>query len=316
MTARLDRDTNGTRPDPRVTVIVVTFNARAYVERCLASLRGQEAHELIVVDNGSSDGTREMLERRFGERLLKLDNPGFGAANNAAARRARGRYLLLLNSDCELGPDAIRALADHLDESPSTWLVAPRLHCADGAAQRSVGRTPTLTTELLNKSMLHRCLPVFTYGRWGFTGEREVDWATGACAMVRACAFRAVGGFDEGFFMFMEDLDLCARLRAAGGRLWFTDTVRALHHGGASSREVPVKARMLVEGERASRRYFRKHHGERATIAIRVMTVLATALRCLVWLPGLALPRYRPSAVARLLAYPRVAWDAATPDRM
>jgi GT2 family glycosyltransferase len=296
--------------DPRVTVIVVAFDGREYVERCLASLAGQEPHELIVVDNGSTDGTREFLERRLGAALLKLNNPGFGAANNFAARRARGRYLLFLNSDCELAPGAIATLATTLDRYPSIWAAAPRLHTANGGFQRSAGRRPTLFTELLNKTMAHRILPFFTYGRWRFTGDRTVDWVTGACMLMRASAFARIGGFDERFFMFMEDLDLCARVRASGGQIRFTDTAAAVHHGGASSTDLDVRARMLAEGERASRLYFAKHHGPRAALAVRWMTLVTAGARWILWLALLAVPRYQDRALARIRAYPVVIREA------
>jgi N-acetylglucosaminyl-diphospho-decaprenol L-rhamnosyltransferase len=299
---------------PRVSVVIVVWNGLDYVKRCLASLASQEPHELIVVDNGSTDGTRELLEKQVGSALIKLDNPGFGAANNAAAKRARGGYLLFLNSDCELGPDAIGTLATILDRSPGAWLAAPRLRSPDGRIQRSVGRAPTLFTEFLNKSMLHRVLPLFTYGRWNFTGDRPVDWATGACMMVRADSFKQIGGFDEGFFMFMEDVDLCVRLRAAGGELRFTDAAWGVHHGGASSNDVTVKARMLIESERASRRYFRKHHGEAAVACVRTMTALTATARFLLGLVGAVIPSYRRMGLARVRAYPLVIRDAVTRD--
>jgi GT2 family glycosyltransferase len=290
----------------RVTVIVVVFNGREYVERCLASLAAQEPHQLIVVDNGSSDGTRELMMERLGSGVLLLDNPGFGVANNVAARHAAGRYLLLLNSDCELAPNALATLADLLDRSPGVSVAAPRLESHDGRFQRSAGRRPTLVTEFLNKSMLHRVAPYFTYGRWDFTGERCVDWVTGACMLVRASAFWRVGGFDGRFFMFMEDLDLCTRLRAEGGEIRFTDSAFAVHHGGGSSQRTHVRARMLAEGERSSRRYFRKHRGPAAELTVRWMTIVTACVRWVVWLPLVTVPRYRMDALARTRAHPVV----------
>ncbi len=298
-------------PVPRVSVIVVTWNARHYVERCLDHLANQEPHELLVVDNGSTDGTREMLRERIlpGAQFILLDNPGFGTANNVAAARASGRYLLLLNGDCELAPDAITKLADYLGRSPAVCAVGPKLHTPDGSAQRSAGRVPTLFTELLNKTMLHWALPYYTYGWWGFTGTRKVGWLTGACVMVRADAFRAVGGFDESFFMFMEDVDLCVRLRTEG-ELHFTDRAQALHHGGQSSMRSDVKTAMLVEGEASSRGYFLKHGGRRALLAVRLITALAAVMRFVVWAPATFWPSLRPSARSRLRAYPRIFLDS------
>jgi N-acetylglucosaminyl-diphospho-decaprenol L-rhamnosyltransferase len=209
---------------PRVSVIVVSWNAREHLIACLDRLAVQEPHELIVLDNGSTDGSLELLRERGDLQLIQLENPGFGAANNVGAKHARGTYLLLLNSDCELDDGALATLADFLDSDPRAGIVGPMLRFPDGRLQRSMGRGPSLLTELLQKTMLHR---IFSYGSYSprtYYADRTPDWVTAACMLVRSEVFAAVGGFDEHFFMLMEDLDLCKRVRDAG----FADRGRAL----------------------------------------------------------------------------------------
>jgi N-acetylglucosaminyl-diphospho-decaprenol L-rhamnosyltransferase len=297
---------------PRVSVIVVSWNAREHLIACLDRLAVQEPHELIVLDNGSTDGSLELLRERGDLQLIQLENPGFGAANNVGAKHARGTYLLLLNSDCELDDGALATLADFLDSDPRAGIVGPMLRFPDGRLQRSMGRGPSLLTELLQKTMLHR---IFSYGSYSprtYYADRTPDWVTAACMLVRSEVFAAVGGFDEHFFMLMEDLDLCKRVRDAGFAVHYTPRAGAVHHLGGSRGK--VSRRMVIEGERSARRYFHKHHGPHAVKALRLLSVLEAAVRrrglasmgshTAVWLPMLASPRRRASALEHLRAYP------------
>jgi GT2 family glycosyltransferase len=298
---------------PRVSVIVVSWNAREHLIACLEHLARQQSHELIVVDNGSTDGSVEMLRQRDDLVLIELENPGFGAANNAGAARAHGGYLLLLNSDCELDDGALETLADHLDRDPGVGVVGPALRFPDGRLQRSMGREPSLLTELLQKTLLHR---VFSYGSYSpraYRSERRADWVTAACMLVRSDAFAAVGGFDERFFMLMEDLDLCKRIRDAGFEVRYTPQAGAVHHLGGSRKRVSRVT--ILEGERSARLYFAKHHGPRAVKALRVLSALEAAIRSTVWLAMLARPSWRASALEHLRAYPALAKRDLGPPR-
>lgn len=290
---------------PRVSVIVVSWNAREHLLACLDRLARQEPHELIVVDNGSSDGSLEMLRARDDLLLIELPNPGFGAANNVGAQHAGGRYLLLLNSDCELDDGALSVLADCLERNPQAGIVGPMLRFPDGRLQRSMGRAPSLFTELLQKTMLHRLFPYWTYSPRAYRSDRRADWVTAACMLVRSDAFAAVAGFDEQFFMLMEDLDLCKRVREAGYEIRYAAGARAVHHLGVS--RGTVNQLMVREGERSARRYFHKHHGRRAEQALRVLSKFEAVIRSAVWLPMLASPSRRAQALEHLRAYPALA---------
>ena len=292
--------------EPLVSVIIVSWNARAHLCRCLEHLEQQMPHELIVVDNGSTDGSREMLRERPDLQLIELDNPGFGAANNAAAKLAGGEYLLLLNSDCELDRNAMQLLADELRDDPRVGIVGPLLRFPNGRLQPSMGRAPTLLTEMLQKTMLHRLINYYTYSPRSYVSDRDADWVTGACMMVRRKLYEELGGFDEQFFMYMEDLDLCDRARAAGYAIRFTPRASAVHHLHGSHADVGT--RMLLEREWSSRRYFLKHHGKSGMRALRALSVVEAVARSLVWLPALLVPKLRDQARYRLKAYPRLAW--------
>ncbi len=287
---------------PRVSVIVVSWNDREHLIACLDRLAKQEPHELIVADNGSTDGSLEALRAREHLLLIELENPGFGAANNVCARHAHGSYLLLLNSDCELDDGALSTLADYLDRDPRVGVLGPTLRFPDGRLQRSMGRAPSLLTELLQKTLLHR---IFSYGSYSprtYHADRTADWVTAACMLVRSDAFATVGGFDERFFMMMEDLDLCKRIREAGFEVRYTALASAVHHLGSSRKK--VNRWMVLESERSLRRYFRKHHGERTVRAVRVLSALGAAIRSAAWLALLASPNHRTSALEHLRAYP------------
>src|ERR1035437_1400985 len=314
------------RDKPQVSAIVVSWNAKEHLARCLEHLAQQAPHELIVVENGSTDGSSELLSARSDLTVIDLENPGFGAANNAGARLAKGDYLLLVNSDCELQEDALRILAQVLDENPRVGIVAPLLRRPTGRLQRSAARgagaargarppaarsprggggEPSLLTELLKKTMLHRIVKYYTYGSWSYDEDRTVDWVSGACMMGRRELFKHVGGFDERFFMFMEDLDLFKRVRDAGYDVQFTTQTSAIHYGGAS--QSAVTTGMLLESERSVRLYFHKHHGPRAVTAIRVLSMIEAVVRSCFWMPALVAPRMRRHALSRLKAYPHLA---------
>ena len=217
----------------RVSAVVVSFDSSATLDRCLASLPRPEAgrFETLVVDNGSRDGSAELVRERHPEaRLMALpDNVGFGAAvNRAAAEAVEGTdALLLLNADAWLLPGALDALAARLAGEPRLAWVAPRLSYPDGRPQ--IAWEPEVS--LLGEAA-RRVRNRFERREWSHTLMPRIlallgpGWFTAACALVRLASFREVGGFDERFFLYFEDTDLCLRLRRAG---WGLAQERAAH---------------------------------------------------------------------------------------
>lgn len=222
-----------------ISAIVVNHNGRSDLERCLQSLRQPgPGLEVLVVDNASNDDSVSMVTEMFPEAkvLRQSRNLGFGAANNLAAKVAQGESLLLINADARLETGAIRRLDEHLRRDPRLGLVAPTLLYPDGRHQFVWSPERGVLGEALQQLR-----NPFEDRRWAHgSAMRAVSrctgrlWFTAACVLIRAEAFCAVGGFDEGFFMYFEDVDLCVRLEAAGWRLAQEPAAVAYHAGGFS----------------------------------------------------------------------------------
>jgi len=259
-----------------VSAVVVTFDARPWVERCLESVRGTQT---VVVDHGSTDGTLDLVERRFPDvTVLRRENKGYGAGLNAGVEATSGPYVLLLNSDAWAEGAAVERLVAFAEAHPRAGLVGPRARNPDGSLQRTVRGFPTLwrlATEYLFLRKLaprSRALNAFYAAGFAHDEPRRVDWLMGFAMLVRREAFEAVGGFDEEFFLFSEETDLCRRLWDAGWEVWFAPEAEFTHVAGASH-----GGRMFGENVRGHLRYLAKHRGE--AYAERARKLLLWALR-------------------------------------
>jgi N-acetylglucosaminyl-diphospho-decaprenol L-rhamnosyltransferase len=222
-----------------ISVIIVNHDGEAHLGRCLESLEGSGA-EVLLVDNASRDGSLTLVRERFPEvKVFPLEkNLGFAAANNLAAAKASGETLLLLNADARLEAGTLDLLAAKLSGDPDAGLVAPRLRYPDGRRQFSWSPAGGLAGEILQKVRNPFEAHAWPHGSMARCVARLVGptWVTAACVLVRAEAFRAVGGFDESFFMYFEDVDLCIRLEAAGWRLAQEPRAVVWHAGGLANR--------------------------------------------------------------------------------
>ena len=271
--------------DYRVSVVVVTYNALPWIERCLESVRG---HETIVVDHGSTDGTLELVRERFPEAtLVEQENKGLGGGSNAGMRLATGDYYLLLNSDAWALGDAVDRLAAFADEHSRAAVVGPKLLNPDGSLQRSVRGFPTLwrlATEyffLRKLAPRTRALNAFYGARFAHDRVREADFLMGACLLVRREAADTVGLFDEDFFMFSEETDWCYRFRQAGWSVLFTPDAEFTHVGGATTARDwgPLYREQL----RGHLRFLAKHRGLTEAEQARWLLLVAMLLRSLVF---------------------------------
>jgi len=242
-------------------------------------------YETIVVDHGSTDGTLEIVRRRFPEaRLLEQDNVGMGGGNNAGMRLASGRYFLLLNSDAWMVGDGLEQLARFADQHPDAAVVGPRLLNPNGSLQRSARAFPTLwrlSTEYLFLRKLaprSRMLNTFYAGGFDHDEVREVDWLFGACLLVRRDAADEVGHFDEDFFMFSEETDWCYRFHQAGWNVFFFPGAEAVHVGGASH-----GGTLFAENVRGHLRFLAKHRGTREAERARRLLLAGVRLRLLLF---------------------------------
>ena len=271
-----------------VSVVVVSYNAREHLERCLSSV-ADAPYEVIVVDNASSDGSRELVRERFASaRLVELEeNVGFGAANNEGMAVAGGRYFLLLNSDAWPVGDGIERLVGVAEREPRAGAVGPRLLNPDGSLQRSVRGFPTvwrLATEYL---FLRKLAPSSAFANafygagFDHSTERDAEFLMGAVLLLRREAVEEVGGFDPSFFLFSEETDLCYRLHRAGWRVVFTPEAEFVHVGGASTR--PVWGRMYREQLRSHLRFLAKHRSLEDAERARLVLLAGAQLRSVVF---------------------------------
>ena len=287
------------------SVVVVTYNALPWIERCLDSVRG---YETIVVDHGSTDGTVELVRDRFPEaRLLQQENKGLGGGSNAGMRVASGDYYLLLNSDAWALGDAVEQLTAFAESRPDAAVVGPKLLNPDGSLQRSVRGFPTLwrlATEyffLRKLAPRTRALNAFYGARFDHDQVREAEFLMGACLLVRGQAADTVGLFDEDFFMFSEETDWLYRFRQAGWKVLFYPGAEFVHVGGATTSQ--NWGPMYREQLRGHLRFLAKHRGRREAERARRLLLASMRLRSVIFRGD----RRRTSAeAARWLASARV----------
>jgi N-acetylglucosaminyl-diphospho-decaprenol L-rhamnosyltransferase len=264
-------------------VAIVNYNTREHLRACLSTVLSEAPSEIIVVDNASSDHSVEMVATDYPNVVLQANktNLGYGAAANQAVACCKAKYVLLLNADTLLRPGALLALKQYLEQHPRAAIVGPRLEDPDGTVQASCYPFPTpLHTFLENSTVtiflgrkIRRYVPALRnlYLRtWPHTHPRIVPWVKGAVLAVRRQAFEAVGGFDESFFMYFEDADLCYRLRLCGWEVHFTPAATVMHVGGASTiqRSTDMAVQLL-----ASTLQFYQLHSSRVRRA-QVLTIV------------------------------------------
>jgi GT2 family glycosyltransferase len=225
--------------DGSVAVAVVSWNTRDLLRECLRSLVGEPLAEVWVVDNASSDGSAAMVRDEFPSvGLVALDaNVGFGPAVNLVAAQTAAPWIAPANADIEVRPGALEALVDAGERHPRAGVLAPQLELTSGETQHSVYAFPTIPFSARFNLGFHRrvgdrlCLEGF----WDPSRERDVDWAIGAFLVVRRAAWDAVGGFDEGQWMYAEDLDLGWRVARAGYTTRYVPSARVRHHASAAT---------------------------------------------------------------------------------
>ncbi|MBC7223885.1 MAG: glycosyltransferase family 2 protein [Anaerolineae bacterium] len=306
-----DQDASEDAPHTDLSIIIVNWNVRDLLARCLGSIQEEaeciQGHllslasspytcEVIVVDNASSDGSVEMVRSAFpwARLVVNSDNLGFTRANNQGMAMATGRYLLLLNPDTEVRPGALHAMLQWMDRNPSVGGLGPLVRYPDGSVQPTRRRFPTLATAFLESTFLQQWFPRNAVARRYYLADRpddveqRVDWVVGACLLLRGEAVRQVGPLDEGFFMYSEELDYCYRLRAAGWEVAYLPAAEVVHHEGRSSEQVPVARQYHFDCSKV--RFYRKHHGRLAGTLVRGFLLLGYGVQLAVegakWLVG------------------------------
>jgi len=282
--------TGGRRP--ALSIVIVTWNGKAYIEACLESLSAQRRSpetEVIVVDNASSDGTPELILSRFPDvHLIRNEkNLGFARANNIGIRLSRAPQIALINSDVTVPPECLPAMSAYVSQHPDVGMIGPRMFGPDGLVGRSCMRFPTLWVYLsysLGLDLLFRDRPPFTgFLMRCFTWDRtsEVDVLNGWFLMIRRDALDKVGLLDERFFMYGEDLDWSYRFFQAGWKRVYFAGAHAVHYGGGSSSLQPT--RFYLEMMRANLQFWRKYHSSGAALAYAGAVVVHEAVRLIAY---------------------------------
>lgn len=256
----------------RVAVVVVVHDTRDDLVACLESLRDAGADQVVVVDSGSSDGSAAAAQATDPDALvLSLPNVGFGQAANTGVAASSAEVVVLANADTRFPPGSAKAMRDFLVARPEVGVLGPLIRFPDGRLQLSARSFPSIGQALGHAAFglfwpQNPWTRAYRLSDWDHRSERVVDWVSGACMAVRRQAFDAVGGFDARYFMFVEDVDLCARMGEAGWLVVFSPVTEIQHAvGGSVSR---VRYRMAVEHARSLDRFFgaRYARGRRAAL--------------------------------------------------
>ncbi len=269
-----------------LSIVIISYNSRAVLPACLDSIRehlGDANYETIIVDNASPDGTAEMIELNYPwvRVIRRSTNGGLSAAINDGVAASSGAIIAQLNPDIRLDDDALTPLVAYLNEHQETGIVAPKLLNDDGSLQLSCRAFPGYGAALFNRySIFTRILPrnrfssSYLMSDFDHSSIREVDWVSGAAIVISRRVFDEVGGWDSGFFMFAEDVDLCRRVRDAGYSVVYNPASRMYHTIGVSAHP---SSRMIIERHKSMWRYYRKHL--RGNIARDAATAAGIAAR-------------------------------------
>lgn len=274
----------------KISVIIVSWNASSYLRGVLKSIQETGAgivREVIVVDNASSDDSPDMVAREFPEVILirSKENLGFARANNLGIKRAKGECLALVNSDVIVHPDCFQRLVAELEAQPDVGLVGPKVFGRDNLLQISCGKLPTVWNTICEFALLGKVFrsPLFC----GFQmraedhdRQRDVEVLSGCFWLARAKAVQQIGGLDERYFFYAEDVDWCKRFGDAKWRVLFVPTATATHFGGGSSSKAPF--RYSIEMLRANLLYWKIHHGGLGKMAFFCLASMQHGLRFIV----------------------------------
>jgi GT2 family glycosyltransferase len=258
-----------------MTVVIVNHNTCDYLQDCLTSVAAEQPAQILVIDCASTDGSMEMLRKRFSHVTLRLsrDNPGYGGAINQVIKEVTTPFVLLLNSDTRVCSGALAALQEYLDNHPNVGVAGPRLLNLNGALQRSTRRCPGTASWFVDNSLWgpwFRYIPLvrrYLLNAWPHDEPREVPWILGAAMAARKQALFEVGGFDESYFLYFEDIDLCDRLWSAGWQVHFTPAAEIVHVGAAATRR--YRAAMKTQYVSSAFQYYRRRYSRRRFLALK-----------------------------------------------
>ncbi len=297
-----------------LSIVIVNWNTRQYLQACLGSIRSGAPgfpFETIVVDNASADGSGEMVRREFPDvRLIEnKENTGFAAANNQGARAASGRFLLFLNPDTQVHPGTLAGAVAFMEQHPEAGIMGCRTMNPDGSLQATAFASPTQLRTFAVVSGLNRFFKLSRFS--DHSRLRTPDYVQGSFLIIKKALFDDCGRFDERFFLYAEDVDLCLRIKAAGFRIYYYPAVSITHYGGGSSRDSLLALEHHMESLKA---LFQKCQTPAAQNKLR--RVLKAALRLRYFLGAVFSPREfraRKETLKKMLHDPAPADGAEAP---
>lgn len=282
---------------PDMSIVLVCWNNKAYLEPCLNSIYEgglRSSFDIVVVDNGSTDGSQAMLREKFPEVIIIQNdhNVGLGKASNQGIEATSGRHILLLNNDTVVNGPSLDAMVDFLDQHSDVGAVGGQLLNADGTVQACYNDFPDLVEDFLISTRLGEML------RPGYPANvtdkevRSVDWMGSACLMVRRQALDTVGLLDEEYFIYGDETDLQYRLKKAGWKNYYLPQATTIHYGGRSMNRWG-RRKMVYRGHML---FYQKNYGPLRTLALRILLGSLSLLKLLVWAVAYLLPAKREQA--------------------
>lgn len=273
-----------------LSVIIINYNVKQLLRECLYSIYRNTKRinlEIIIVDNNSTDGSVDMVKSEFPEVKLieNCQNLGFAKANNQALKENKGRYVLLLNPDTVVLPNALDKMIEFMEANSQAGALGCKLLYPDGSLQRSCRSFPTLTTAFFENLGLEKFFPKnkliakYRMGYWDYNDVREVDQPMGSALMIRREVIEHVGFLDERFYMFFEEVDWCFRIKKRGWKIYFMPSAEIIHYGSQSAR--PSMPRMMILGYKSKHRFFRKHYGILSEWIVKPIDLLGLILKTL-----------------------------------
>jgi GT2 family glycosyltransferase len=292
---------------PDISIVIASWNAKRHLLKCLKSIgktATNRSHEIIVVDNASSDGSADAVASQFPEVVLvrNQENLGFAKANNIGIRASSGRYVCLINSDVIVLEGCFENLIEFMDSSPAVGIAGPRILNPDGSPQPQCRHCPTIWNHLCEALGLSKLFPNSVFFSepfmhwWAHDVVRSVDVLTGCFWIVRRQAIDEVGLLDEDFFIYGEDIDWCKRFHDAGWDVVFCPEPKAIHFGAASSANAPIK--FYLEMQKADLHYWKKHHGRIGQISYAMIVLIRHLVRFVAFAPVYLLGRRRRKCVS------------------
>jgi len=298
-----------------VSVCIVNWNTRDLLHTCVRSIREKTSglsYEIIIVDNDSHDGSAEMIKNEFPDcTLIQSDNVGFAKGNNKAIHKAKGNYILFLNPDTELVTNAVCGMFSFLEDKKEFGAVGCKLINPDGSIQYTCACTfPTPFRQLCYIFGLNKLFPkskLFTSSEldyWDHMNDSVINALSGACIMVRKSIIDSIGGFDEGTFMYSEDLDLCFRIKKYGWKIYYLASETIIHRSGSSSAKQKNKNFATLMVKQSNYYFLKKNFGYTAALQLKIISCVGALWRIALisfLSPFLILLRRKNSGVKEIL---------------